>query len=134
MIAISLGWGVQSFTMSAMVALGDLPPVDVAIHADTTHESKLTYEFAARWTGWLEQRGLRIVTVRNVQPLYELCSKKTDIPAYTYNGKSDGILRRQCTGGWKIDPMRRWLQANRNREPANPWNSGSASAWMSFSA
>jgi hypothetical protein len=32
--AISLGWGVQSFTLAAMVALGELPPVDVAIHAD----------------------------------------------------------------------------------------------------
>lgn len=65
MKALSLGWGVQSFTLAAMVALGDLEPVDVAIHADTTHESKLTYEFAARWTPWLEERGVRVVTVAN---------------------------------------------------------------------
>ena len=63
MKALSLGWGVQSFTLAAMVALGDLEPVDVAIHADTTHESKLTYEFAARWTPWLEEHGVRVVTV-----------------------------------------------------------------------
>ena len=30
---ISLGWGVQSFTLAAMVALGELEPVDFAIHA-----------------------------------------------------------------------------------------------------
>ncbi len=48
---ISLGWGVQSFTLAAMSALGDLPRIDAAVHADTTHESILTYEFASRWTG-----------------------------------------------------------------------------------
>ena len=46
MKTISLGWGVQSFTLAAMVALGDLEPVDVAIHADTTHEASGTYAFA----------------------------------------------------------------------------------------
>ena len=65
MKVISLGWGVQSFTLAAMAALGELEPVDVAIHADTTHESKLTYEFAARWTPWLEERCVRVVTVSN---------------------------------------------------------------------
>ena len=59
MKAISLGWGVQSFTLAAMSALGELEPVDVAIHADTTHESKLTYEFAARWTPGRSRRSLR---------------------------------------------------------------------------
>ena len=50
MKVISLGWGVQSFTLAAMVALGELEPVDYAIHADTTHESILTYRFAEKWT------------------------------------------------------------------------------------
>ena len=60
---ISLGWGVQSFTLAAMVALGELEPVDFAIHADTTHESALTYEFASRWTPWLQKRGVVVVVV-----------------------------------------------------------------------
>lgn len=34
------------------------------------------------------------------------------IPAYTTNG----LIRRQCTLGWKIKPVKRWLQANRNGE------------------
>ena len=46
--AISLGWGVQSFTMAAMVALEELEPIDFAIHADTTHERVGTYQFAER--------------------------------------------------------------------------------------
>ena len=64
MIALSLGWGTQSFALAAMVALGELPPVDVAIHADTTHERTATYAFAEKWTPWLEARGVRVVTVR----------------------------------------------------------------------
>ena len=32
MKVISLGWGVQSFTLAAMVALKELPPVDYAVY------------------------------------------------------------------------------------------------------
>ena len=60
MRVISLGWGVQSFALAAMSALGELPPVDAAIHADTTHERRETYEFAATWTPWLEARGVHV--------------------------------------------------------------------------
>lgn len=118
---ISLGWGVQSFTMAVMVALRDLPPVDVAIHADTDHERAATYEFARRWTPWLEARGVKVVTVSNPQPPQELMGLKTDIPAFTYNGKTNGQLRRQCTSDWKIAPMRRWTQSHRNGEHVEQW-------------
>ena len=43
---ISLGWGVQSWTLAAMVALRELPMVDYAIHADTGHERDGTYRHA----------------------------------------------------------------------------------------
>ena len=32
---LSMGWGVQTWALAAMVALGDLPPVDYVVHADT---------------------------------------------------------------------------------------------------
>jgi len=32
-----------------------------------------------------------------------------------------GRLPRQCTGHWKIRPIRRWLQANRNGEQVEQW-------------
>ena len=124
MKVISLGWGVQSFTLAAMVALGDLDPVDVAIHADTTHEASGTYAFAARWTPWLEEHGVRVVTVSgpHTQPVDGVKGPKTDIPAFTTDGHgSRGQLRRQCTHRWKIMPLRRWLQANRNGQPIEQW-------------
>ena len=69
MRVISLGWGIQSWALAAMSALGKLPPVDAAIHADTTYERAETYEFAARWTPWLEERGVPVVTVNGGRPI-----------------------------------------------------------------
>ena len=158
LIAISLGWGVQSFTLAVMSALGDLPPVDVAIHADTTHERSATYAFAQRWTPWLEAHGVRVVTVQGAQSISELTSYKSDIPAYTSSNGAlimvpeiayddndeayqtgemievpanvEGRLRRQCTGEWKIYPMRRWLQANRDKRPVEQWLGISMDEWQ----
>jgi hypothetical protein len=121
---ISLGWGVQSFTLAAMVALGELEPVDYAIHADTTHESQLTYQFAERWTGWLQERGVKVVTVRNDQPVMSPLKDGrfvVDIPAFTISDNGNGQIQRHCTGDWKINYMRRWLQANRNGERIEQW-------------
>ena len=64
MKVLSLGWGVQSFTLAAMAALGEIEKPDVAINADTGYESVLTYEFARRWSGWLKDNGIKVVTVR----------------------------------------------------------------------
>ena len=124
MIVLSLGWGVQSFTMAAMSALGDLPKIDVAIHADTTHERSETYSFAKRWTPWLEEHGIKVVTVKDNNPriITDRLGGKIFIPAFTAtNSDHGGQLRRQCTGRWKISPMRRWLQQNRNGEPVEMW-------------
>ena len=127
MRVISLGWGVQSFALAAMSALGELPSVDAAIHADTTHERQETYEFAEKWTPWLEERGVNVVVTKGKAA--RLPSVQHDnvtavmIPTYTTwaNGEPSGMMRRQCTGAWKIAPIRRWLQARRDRTPVEMW-------------
>jgi hypothetical protein len=135
--AISLGWGVQSWVLAAMAALGDLEPVDVAIHSDTTHERSSTYEFAAQWTPWLEERGVRVVTVTNddstgtdVLPVRPSGGGEISIPAYTVRDGKRGTVRRQCTGHWKINPVRRWLQAHRNRQPVELWLGITTDEWQ----
>jgi hypothetical protein len=122
---ISLGWGVQSFTLAVMSALDDLDKVDVAVHADTTHESILTYQFAGRWSQWLIDRGVKVVTVKNEKP-NEIITNRVGgeiyIPAFTNTPSSNGgQLRRQCTQRWKVAPLRRWLQANRNGKPVEQY-------------
>ena len=120
MITISLGWGVQSFTMVAMSALGDLPRVDAAIHADTTHERIETYEFAVRWTTWLMERGIQVMTVKanRTDPANEHDHPPYSIDTGTMNG---GRLLRRCTFAWKIAPIRRWLQSHRDKQPVELW-------------
>lgn len=143
---ISLGWGVQSFTLAAMAALGELEPIDFAIHADTTWERKQTYEFARRWTPWLEQRGVQIVTVQDAEQASAVTSLKTDIPAFTIDATANvhGQLRRQCTGRWKISPMRCYISdevwrremwdAFINARPRkNPKQPGAVEQWLGIS-
>lgn len=135
MIAISLGWGVQSFTLAAMSALGALPQVDVAIHSDTAHEREATYAFAKQWTPWLEQHGIEVVTVsnKNVRGTQVVISdNETPIPAYTHapgGRKKGGRLRRQCTYNWKISPLRAWVQEHREEKRVDLWMGISTDEW-----
>ena len=111
---LSLGWGVQSWTLAAMVALGDLPPVDLAIHADTNHEAAGTYAHARKWTPWLGERGVRVVTVTgdNTEVVRDWAnSRSVMIPAFTLaKDGPGGQVNRQCTHDWKIMPIRRYLR------------------------
>lgn len=126
---LSLGWGVQSFTLAAMSALGELEPIDAAIHSDTGYESQLTYAFAERWTPWLENHGVKVVTLRGTNGTLEEVievAKSTGkkflrIPAFTEIDGVSQIGKRECTNHWKITPMRRWMQANRNKQPVEQW-------------
>lgn len=123
MKVISLGWGVQSWALAAMSALGVLPKVAAAIHADTTHERMETYEFAKRWTPWLEKRGVRVVTVVDHLAPGDIGDpgRPVILPAFTLGGRGEGQLRRSCTSRLKIQPIRRWLQANRKKQQVEQW-------------
>ena len=111
---LSLGWGVQSWTLAAMMALGELPRADYLVHADTTWEREATYAFSERWTPWLEKHGLNVVTVKSDRTkVLERWVQKTEgvmIPAFTVSADgSHGQLRRQCTNVWKVQPIRRFV-------------------------
>ena len=125
MKVISLGWGCQSFALAAMSALGVLPKVDAAIHANTTHERSETYALAKKWTPWLEERGVRVVTVQGLAHRLDPCLDRLSVflPLYSVDldSQSRGMLRRQCTSEWKIKPIRRWLQANRKGQSCETW-------------
>jgi hypothetical protein len=135
MRVLSLGWGVQSWTIAAMAAMGDIPPVDVLIHADTGWEREETYAFASHMAPWLEERGVAVVTVssRSSQEIVDGGTKvhapvfsKLDEgrnfnPASTSTPSGRGQLKRQCTNRWKIQPLRRYIRAVlRERGVRNP--------------
>lgn len=106
---LSLGWGIQSWTLAAMIATKAIENVDFVVHADTDFEHQHTNTFAAEWTPWLEANGVKVHTVKasNVSPVF---SAKTDLPAFTWTKKRRGLLRRQCTGRWKIAPIRAFIR------------------------
>ena len=115
MRVLSLGWGVQSWTVAAMVALEELPPIDFAVHADTTHEASGTYAHARKWTPWLGERGVKVYTVaegRTEVVREDWGRGGVMIPAFTANAATGkpGQVRRQCTQDWKITPIRRLVR------------------------
>jgi len=111
---ISLGAGVQSSTMALMAAHGEITPMpDAAIFADTGAEPEGVYT----WLDWLEpqlpfpvhrvmwKEGL----LKNIQDSVGTGSRWAAAPFYTTSPKGDGmgILRRQCTREFKIQPIER---------------------------
>ena len=90
---LSLGWGVQSFTLAAMMALDEMPRADLLIHADTTHEHAGTYDFVRRWTPWLGEHGLDVVTVTGgrTDVVVDEWSNSVMIPAFTTATPSSGL-------------------------------------------
>ena len=134
MRVLSLGWGVQSWTIAAMSALGDLPQLDLVIHSDTTFEHQATYEFARQWTPWIEAHGVQVVVVNDAVQAQKVMTGKTDIPAFTLNERTGdrGQLRRQCTSRWKIQPIRRLVtQELQRRELAK--TPGVVEQWLGIS-
>jgi len=116
---LSMGWGVQTWALAAMIAVDEAPPVDFIVHADTGHELAATYEFARTWTPWLEDHGLPVVTVHGgrTEVVREDWSNSVLIPAFTVEtdtGKR-GQVRRQCTHDWKIMPLRAFARAELER-------------------
>ena len=111
---ISLGAGVQSSTMAIMAAKGDLPPVDCAIFSDTQNESRMTYLYLDLLKKILPFP-VYVVSKGNIMEDM-LAAKDTtnfvDAPYYTKNintGKK-GLIRRQCTFQYKINPIRKKIR------------------------
>ena len=118
---LSMGWGRQTWTMAAMMALGEMERADYIVHADTTHEHEGTYQFRQRWEPWLGEHGLNVVTVQgsNTEIVREDWSGAVMIPGFTvdkHNGEP-GQVRRQCTHDWKIMPIRKFLRTLLPKQP-----------------
>lgn len=135
---LSFGVGVQSSTLLYMSGLGKLPKLDAAIFADPQWESEATYahlefckEFAAK-----HGIALHVRTAGNLrQDLIDFWGKRrsadgkrhASIPAFIKNPDgSKGIVRRQCTGTYKIDVVERFVREEvlglkpRQRWPLEP--------------
>ncbi len=116
---ISLGAGVQSSTMALMAAHGEIMPMpDAAIFADTQAEPKAVYE----WLDWLEKQlpfpTHRVTAGSLAAQILGDGSMWGRPPFFTQSG---GMVRRQCTGDFKIAPIRKKIQAIRHGVKVSLW-------------
>lgn len=119
---LSLGAGVQSSTIALMAAAGEIGPLpDAAIFADTGSEPSAVYRHLA----WLMSPGVLPFKVHIIHPRAR--SLGAEILAATRGEKSRGsharppffvalpngkrgMIRRQCTGDYKIDPIEKAIR------------------------
>lgn len=106
---LSLGWGVQSFTILAMISKGIIEKPDYIIHAETGYETTETKEFVERQKEWLEKTGINIITTKDDAPIIHKNGKDVFIPAYSDYGKG-GMIMRACTVLWKVAPIKRKIR------------------------
>lgn len=106
---LSLGAGVQSSVMALMAAKGEITPMpDCAIFSDTGWEPKRVYE----WLDWLEtQLTFPVYKVNKGNLRDDLLGALGDgrfasVPFFTESdNKGGGLLRRQCTREYKVEPI-----------------------------
>lgn len=116
---LSLGAGVQSTTVLLMSCVGELPKLDAAIFADTQWEPKAVYKHL-EWLKWYSERhGIPVYTVSSGDLRLTAINSKmrggagkglgkwwASMPLRTVSSDgSQGIIRRQCTKEYKIDPI-----------------------------
>jgi hypothetical protein len=129
---LSWGCGVQSTTLGEMSAQGLLEPLDVIITADTGWERQATYDardfYAERW----QEMGIHVEIVDGGDIRHHGATEHVHIPFWTSDG---GPLRRQCTGEFKIMPIRRTLRTlagyHSSRNPYPP--AGTFEVWLGIS-
>ena len=144
---LNLGAGVQSTTLFLMSCEGELPRVDHAIFADTGWEPASVYKHLEWLTIKAEEAGIPLHRVSNgnirSDALVSQVRGKTtngvryaSMPLFTKHPDSGsrGMIRRQCTREYKIEPIERFIRrellglAPRERAPA-----GAVEQWFGIS-
>lgn len=114
---LNLGAGVQSSTIYCMIADKELDiPLDGAVFSDTQEEPEEVY----RHLDWLRSLGGPPIVTVTVGCLGDdlrngrkpLASRVASIPCFTTakEGRADGMVQRQCTKEYKIEPIERWIR------------------------
>ena len=109
MKVISLGMGVQSTAMYMMSSKNIIERADHAVFADPGAELPRTYEILEYLQDWASLNDGIPIHVTNERNLLKDIIKAQNsgdrwasIPAFTESG---GMIMRQCTGEYKIQPV-----------------------------
>lgn len=112
---LSLGAGVQSSTVALMAEHGEIEPIDAAIFADVRAEPASVYA----WLDWLEtQLSYPVYRVSHgdlrENVLARVNRQKSGSggpPFFTAGEAKEGMLPRQCTRDFKLDPIEKQIRA-----------------------
>lgn len=137
---LSLGAGVQSSTVFLMSCRGKLPKLDAAIFADTQWEPKAVYGWLEVLQGEADKAGIPIyrVTHGNIREDAlrskqhydkEIGERWASMPLFI-EGASFGMLQRQCTKEYKINPIEKKVRELWGNAPRSI---GCVSQWMGIS-
>ncbi|MEU8332156.1 hypothetical protein AB0J14_35105 [Micromonospora arborensis] len=107
---LSLGAGVQSSTLLLLAAHGQVPTFDAAIFANTGWEPAAVYAHLRRLEQLATRSGIPVVRVAAgdirrdaLDPDHRFAS----MPLFTLGPNGErGMARRQCTGEYKIKPIK----------------------------
>lgn len=131
---LSLSWGIQSFTLAAMAALGDLPKPDLCLNVATGWERTPTRQFATAYTPWLIAHGIP-VHITHPAPSCRLIPPDANAhpPFYTLDqANHKGQLIRKCTYRFKVRAPRKWINEERRRRSIR-LVPGVVENWLGFS-
>jgi len=108
---LSFGGGIQTVALAMMCAKGTIPLPDHVVFADTGWEVEGTYSYLSWFIPWLEAKGMKFHTVQHGNlrdDALDNSKRFAAMPLFTENdeaGPSYGMLRRQCTNEYKVQPV-----------------------------
>lgn len=150
---LSLGAGVQSSTIFLMSCYGDIEKIDCAIFADTGWEPKAVY----KWLEFLkregEKYGIKIyetgaknretgkfrnikqdALISQVRGNKQNGKRHVSMPYFVLSPDGDrGMIRRQCTGEYKIIPIQKKQRELLGYKPGQRIPEGSIEVWKGIS-
>jgi hypothetical protein len=122
---LSYGAGVQSKAILYMSAMGIITPKpDLVVFADPGWESEGTYNDLQNVMQDMKRFGIEIVVTRKSSIKDDIYAGKyknkqfVSLPFFTMNSKGEkGMVRRQCTKEYKIDPVHKAIRTFLGYEP-----------------
>lgn len=142
MKVLSFGSGVQTVTLAAMSAIGEIERPDLVVFSDTQWEGAGTYGYYDSFTAWLLDAGLKVVRTTGgsiradaLNPTKRFASMPlwTETGFLTHRGKEKGALRRQCTREYKIDPVNRVIRKEAGLKARQHWKGDPVELWLGIS-
>lgn len=144
---LSLGAGVQSSCIAMMAAQGEMERPDAMIFSDTGDEPKAVYEWLNEFLKpHIEKSGIPLYIVRNgnlkedalksqVRGLAAEGTRCASLPYFVKNPETGqkGMLRRQCTGEYKIIPVVKKQRELLGYKPRQRIPAGSCEVWKGIS-